>query len=348
MYGILFNGGTLTVNDGTYVSDSNFAIRVDAGNLTVNNGIIKGSSGVVFTNTYADTFNLNGGRIIGTKVYGVSIKGTFNIGASGSNEGPSIYGYEYAVNRYNSGSSSGGITFNSGSLYAGGNGTEYSNAYTGTVNAGRGVIVSDKGSYLYDGVTYTVKSYIIVPVASITSNGETTYYQTLQEAINALTTTSKTINLLSNVTECVTIKSKTGVLDLGGFTLDCATSSTYTISISGTSTITIQNGTVKNSTSTYAVYSTSGGTLTISNNAIITGGSYGIYFYGGNVSVNSTSAIIHGIYKFSGNLVITGGSIIGSTHGVIASGGITKITGGTIVGSTHGVYVADNEVVLMG
>ena len=256
---------------GIEISSSGSAVHME-GSATLNvleNTILKGLRAI---SSYGDTVNIG--------VYDGN-----NVSA------PLIYG---GIKIYNSGDT---VNFYSGAIYG---------EIDGTLTPGTGgTIKKETVSETYDGITYTTKT--IVSYATSVAKIGSTEYETLQEAVNALdSTTSKTVTLLSDVNECITITKKVGILDLGGYTLSC---NGATITIDGDDSadgigMTIRNGTVSSSGS-YGIQLKQGSKLTLSANVTNTNSSgLGVGLDTSMLIVNSPSII---------NTVGTGISFVYST-----------------------------------
>lgn len=185
--------------------------------------------------------------------------------------------------------------------------------------------------------TYTItvkKAY-----ASNTVNGTTTYYETLQGAINASTT--GTVKLLDNVTENITINSSTSkTIDLNGKTI--------TGNVTNNGTTTISNGKIAGN-----VINNSG-TLTINNVIItgsvtnnsgtvsITGGSIGNGITNKGTLTTKNTNITGNVINNGGTMTIDGGKVTGS---VINNSGTVNLKNGEITGDVinKGTMTIENE-----
>ena len=205
-----------------------------------------------------------------------------------------------------------------------------------------------------DGEEITLYAQWAVPgkVARIGSS----YYDSLQDAISAVTTdnTETNIVLLQNTNEAITINENQNIVfDLQNYTVGgSGTAST----IKNYGTITISNGTITNSsTSTNALvdnYST--GTLYITGgNFISLGTKQSIYNEGGIASISGNpylSSKAKGTYdkveratvqnRLAGSITITGGTIVNSE-----GPGVSLNTGTVIIGTKDSI-VDNNSVVI--
>lgn len=155
-----------------------------------------------------------------------------------------------------------------------------------------------------------------------------TEYNTLQEAVNAVSTnnTETTIKLLNNTSEAITVNNGQNiVLDLQNYTISNSGDAKV---IDNSGRITICNGTLTSNNSTI-IDNESGGTLIVNGVTLTaTGIKQAIYNYGG------------GTVEISGDTYISSSATGTPTNVTLEratvqnlSGGIMRITGGTIVGS---------------
>ena len=159
-------------------------------------------------------------------------------------------------------------------------------------------------------------------------------YETLADAIR-LAANGKTITLLANVTEDVTI-AKNLTLDLDGKTLTNTNSGKATLTIAAGATVTVKNGTIVGGTSYYAIQNNGTATLT---DVTATAGNVGSSMIDNEGTLTITSGTYTGgmntvINKPNANLTISGGVFENSygednAHtGVIYNHGNVEITGG--------------------
>jgi hypothetical protein len=185
------------------------------------------------------------------------------------------------------------------------------------------------------------------------------YYKTLQEAVNSVDTTPKTITLLKNVKENVTIWTGNNItLDLNGYNITNSTKSSPTIFIYLDSMLTIEgSGTVDNTGSLKtAVYNNgtlilNGGTYTRSTadetNAYYTLVNHGRLTVSGNAAVSNSqhASLIQNGYTNSATdyvsnvgiskptLTVTGGTFTGGIYSIVNDQlGILAVSGGTFTG----------------
>ncbi len=184
----------------------------------------------------------------------------------------------------------------------------------------------------YDlGETYTENKSIVLyaqwtkAVAKITYNGVTTYYETLQNAINDAGTTLKTIELISSVTETVNIDSnKNVIIDLAGKQVN---SISTTITNNGTLQITdtVGNGCIQ---STLGSSIENNGSLEIKNGTI----------KGKINAIKNTT---------SGNVTVENGTVIGDANGINSNGSVI-VKGGVIESTTGEAIKAQAGSVTLG
>lgn len=162
--------------------------------------------------------------------------------------------------------------------------------------------------------------------ASTKAKINTTYYTTLANAISQSSTT-KTIQMINNTAECVTVPSNNNItLDLNGKNITCNTANTSAITNNGILTIT-DTSTGGSVTSTYYAINNTG-SLTLTSGTIRSTGNTAVYN-------NSTATNASGT-----SLYINGASVI-STNGVginNAQTGIVTIAEGSVKGTTSGIY----------
>ncbi len=187
------------------------------------------------------------------------------------------------------------------------------------------------------------------------------YYDTLQNAINAVPTnnTETTIILLKDYAENITInKNQNVVLNLNGKTL--SNDGNYNV-INNNGTLNLTNGTINCDADTNgAVNNNNGAVFTMNDGRIIsTGGRQALYNDGGNATVGGTAYLSATTNeraavenkKNSGTITITGGTIISTgSYGVKNAGTMTIGTqGGTpsrtspiLQGVDNGIYSTTN------
>ena len=180
-------------------------------------------------------------------------------------------------------------------------------------------------------------------------------YDTLQEAINAApNNTQTTIELLDDTSERISVnENKNLILDLGTSTL--SNSGDFRV-IDNDGTLTIINGTITSNANQGAINNNKG-LLTIGNTQIIaTGSRQAIYIYDGTVEITTgayltskTNGTPSGVTMergtvqclADGELIITGGTIIGEKQQAVSNDGTLTI--GTKDGN-----ITTSEPILMG
>jgi len=351
----------LEINGGIITSPLNqHAIYVyDKGYLKFNSGVIKGGITGIFVAS-GGKVDLLGGTVValskGTSSsngHAVYSSGTLNIGIDASN-GPSIYGYKYGVYRSN-----GKTTFNGGKLYGGVDANNaYTKAYYGSVTVSVDIESQTGISHAYDGVTYTVTSYSLC-FDDYAAKIEDTYYNSLQKAINDLdATVRKTIVLIKNVKESVTISGKVGVIDLNGYSITYNGNNTIIINSSSNIEFINSNDSVKgivDNTSAKSSLSITDSIVKIGENLVFKNSALSGNLFG-TIDVSKSTLNINGseIYndvavgiwvKESSTINMNSGLIISysySIRGYIGSNKIININGGTVV-STRGNAIYNDD-----
>ncbi len=177
-----------------------------------------------------------------------------------------------------------------------------------------------------------------------------TYYTTIQAAVNAAPTSTKTtIRVLQDITLTgdgyidITSSSNTGknlVLDLGGHKIDYLVGSSNTKNVIKTAaTIEIKNGTINSSAKAGAIDIVENGKLIMNSGTInATGERQAVYNEGGIVEIGGTA-------EFTSN---TSGTYGGSNRATVqSSSGSLTITGGTITNSAGAaVSFADGTLII--
>ena len=207
----------------------------------------------------------------------------------------------------------------------------------------------------------TVKS-CKVSVATAVAKVGNTYYSSITNAINAISTTG-TITVLQNRTEDLTIPAgKTIILNLNGKTLKGTgtlrvQSNKYDSTIINNGTLTIYNGTVTGND--WVIYNTNSSKLTVNSgtytasqfesicntgnstttikNGTFTGNNYGLINYGGTTTISGgtfTGKNYDGIRVDKGTTTITNGTFNGKNFGLYTNGGTTNVTNGTFNSNT--------------
>lgn len=185
------------------------------------------------------------------------------------------------------------------------------------------------------------------------------YYNTLQDAINAVPTNNSetTVELLANTSEVLTVnQNKNITFDLKNNTISNNGNSPV---IANDGTITITNGTITSSAQQGAINNNSTGVLVMSGGRIITTGNrQAIYNNGGTLRISgsaylsSTSnqrACVHNLN--GGTITIAGGTIISTgqngvenvgTLTIGTEGGGVSTTSPVIRGNTYGIKATNN------
>ncbi|MCD8018459.1 MAG: hypothetical protein LUF92_02405 [Clostridiales bacterium] len=136
---------------------------------------------------------------------------------------------------------------------------------------------------------------------------------------------------------------ETVTIDLSGYSITHGTNNTYDylIVVESGATLTIKDSNPGSNTIEGGVYAS--GTLTIESGTIApTSGNYGVYVYGGTVTVSGgTVSAYRAICGTSGTLNVSGGTVSGTQIGIMDASSLNvNISGGTITGSHSGVYVS--------
>ena len=182
--------------------------------------------------------------------------------------------------------------------------------------------------------------------ASVTINGNTTYYETLAEAATAAQTDTEaapaTLKLEQSIdlgTSCLTTTTGVFTFDLNGKTLSSSKDRDGTLAIEGgivTITDTVGGGTITNSTY-YGVAAFYGCTVTI-NGGTISGEIHGVYIENATVTING--GIITGTDTEEG-----AGVYINTWVGYTSS---VTINGGTITGAYCDLYDNMDSTIILG
>lgn len=304
------NTGTIIIDGASITGEKNWGVYNQSnGNITIYDGYIVGNvHGVGCATTSKGELNIYGGTIIGV-TYDAVVTGacTTTIGKDEGNvsiTSPVLQGERYGLD----------INSSNAKVYF------YDGIFKGkTLAANKDVTGKAEGyditesTEIIDGAEYKT-AYLKLSdtiVASSKINETTTYYSTVQEAIDAVgTKLGATVTLLKDeITEIVTIAAEQDiVLDTNGKTLtseDVTVTNNGTLSISG-------NGKII-STGSSAINNDTAKTLTIDEVTIESSASRGI---------NNTS---------NGTVNILGGYIKGQSFGIFDNDtGIINIQGGTI------------------
>ena len=192
-----------------------------------------------------------------------------------------------------------------------------------------------------------------------------TYYKTLQAAINSVTgSQATTIEVLNDVTENVTISSgKNIILDVGNYSLSRTATNTPVITNNGT--LTLINGTVKNTYSNstkpvienYGTFYMTGGRVTSNGGAacVNTQSNASTYISGGEIIATGTRQAAYnygnGLLEISGDAYLS--SAIKTTDKTRATiqnlaNGVLNIKGGTIIATGVQPAVFNEGVMTIG
>ena len=228
-------------------------------------------------------------------------------------------------------------------------------------------------SYKMPAKNVTLYAIFKKAVAKIETGTATTYYLTLQDAIDAAGTTKTTVTMIDDVSLPTTVGTVTSgeniVLDLNGHTIQTTGEDIYVIRNTGNLEIqdTLGGGKLTSTTSGIIYNSESGkcvlttGTIeageknAISNNTNATfemnGGTITSEAQGIN-SINTAKVIVKGgkietvqnaIYNAAGTVEIKGGTLTSGSYAVVRNNedtGIINISAGTLKGESYGVYNA--------
>ena len=355
--------GTLTIHKATISTTSSYAINVASGELMISS-TSENIDNVEITSSYSEATIYTKGTI---RMYGGSI---YNDGTHGS--AVKIDGGTLDISRGTIMSESGsGIYFSSGNIYIGTSlstadnlqiismnsssrsyyGIQFSTSASGTFNFnGKGFIgsaldVAHSFTSSISGVTYNIKGalenknisiggttiygrILCEPVAHIGS----IYYSTLAGGISALTSTSKTLVLDSDVTECVSASGKSGIIDLNGHTWSCTQAYETLLALTNSSSITItdnSSGSVGKMISTYNTIEVTSSTLNI---------------YKGIIQSTSTITSFYAIYGISSAKITIGNSSSTATNLQISANGHQTIN----VSSTSTLTVNNGTITKSG
>ena len=228
-------------------------------------------------------------------------------------------------------------------------------------------------SYKMPAKNVTLYAIFKKAVAKIETGTATTYYLTLQDAIDAAGTTKTTVTMIDDVSLPTTVGTvapgENIVLDLNGHTIQTTGEDIYVIRNTGNLEIqdTLGGGKLTSTTSGIIYNSESGkcvlttGTIeageknAISNNTNATfemnGGTITSEAQGIN-SINTAKVIVKGgkietvqnaIYNVAGTVEIKGGTLTSGSYAVVRNNedtGIINISAGTLKGESYGVYNA--------
>ena len=343
------NDGTLTIESGSYSGGLNVVKSEEDSTLTINGGKFElsyatnGYTGVVFA--YGNT-TITGGEFIQS----LTTTGRWNhpqVIATGMVEGhPSftkITGGTF-TNKYSDGSN----------IFRGvGKGTSDNFEVSGgTFNK------SVPSSYFADGLTCAKNSDGTYGIATAIAQIGTDRYTSLQTAINAVKKAGKTVQLLSDTTENITINaSKQITLDLNGHTLNGGTGNAKAAilnkgNVTITDTSADKTGTIKrddqgvaDETSYYVIKNI--GTMVIDQANVVNNSGYKKANSSG--SMVGSSLICNGDDDPQASLTINGGTFNQPNFLVVKNGtnGTLTVNGGTLT-SNHSAVQNWNKVQILG
>lgn len=362
-----------------------------SGTVIMNGGVIyQANAGI--NNEQTGPVEINGGTII-SNIYGViRNRGNSNVVINAGS-------FSATNGRVISNESTGIITINGGTFSAKGNDGIINLGSKGTLNLNGGKIINAASSTMYTPQNRTINlpENMYLKVTQVKSgdstvyvgeldtagyyeltlqNGIVTYYNTLQEAVNAVPTdaTFSKIKILTDCELSENINITTGKkvqLDLNGHTIKYYSTDKLAIAISN------------NSNQTFEVIDTSGDGLidvkaegynaTGINNA---GGGSKVRFISGKMQVTSVGKEAYGIYNFNGTdstvgaeaIRVEGGSIsakaeIGTNSavsgkaygiynylycGTCITGNDTMITATSALNESYGIYSPQNNILTIG
>ena len=343
------NDGTLTIESGSYSGGLNVVKSEEDSTLSINGGKFElsyatsGYTGVVFA--YGNT-TITGGEFIQS----LTTTGRWNhpqVIATGMVEGhPSftkITGGTF-TNKYSDGSN----------IFRGvGKGTSDNFEVSGgTFNK------SVPSSYFADGLTCAKNSDGTYGIATAIAQIGTDRYTSLQTAINAVKKAGKTVQLLSDTTENITINaSKQITLDLNGHTLNGGTGNAKAAilnkgNVTITDTSADKTGTIKrddqgvaDETSYYVIKNI--GTMVIDQANVVNNSGYKKANSSG--SMVGSSLICNGDDDPQASLTINGGTFNQPNFLVVKNGtnGTLTVNGGTLT-SNHSAVQNWNKVQILG
>ena len=228
-------------------------------------------------------------------------------------------------------------------------------------------------SYKMPAKNVTLYAIFKKAVAKIETGTATTYYLTLQDAIDAAGTTKTTVTMIDDVSLPTTVGTVASgeniVLDLNGHTIQTTGEDIYVIRNTGNLEIqdTLGGGKLTSTTSGIIYNSESGkcvltsGTIeTGEKNAIANNTNATFEMNGGTItseaqginSINTAKVIVKGgkietvqnaIYNAAGTVEIKGGTLTSGSYAVVRNNedtGIINISAGTLNGASYGVYNA--------
>lgn len=139
-----------------------------------------------------------------------------------------------------------------------------------------------------------------------------TYYASLANAVaDASTTNPDTIKLLKDTNESNIVLKKSGVLDLGGHTLNAGATNRWGLRVSNGIDVTIKNGTVKNAYSALSIWGSNDSNnptkVTVAEDVTFTESGYGIIFTGYSQENDFTGKTGYAVLNFNGTITTEDG-----------------------------------------
>ena len=343
------NYGTLTITSGTYTggldtvkNEPNAKLTISGGEFTLTKGTSKGFTGVVFN---YGALEISGGTFI-------------------QSDKSAPYGQAQVIHTDKSGSATPSTIITGGTFKNMCSNTvawtvRATNAAAGATKVSGGTFnkkVSD--SYCADGLTCAKNSDGTYGVVTAIAQVDTTRYTSLQDAINAVKKAGKTVQLLNDATENITINaSKQITLDLNGHTLNGGTGTAKAailnkgnVTITDTSadkTGTIKRGDqgIEGETSYYVIRNL--GTMVIDQANVMNNSGYKKANSSG--SMVGSSLICNGDDDPQASLTINGGTFTQPNFLVVKNGsnGTLTVNGGTLT-SNHSAVQNWNKAQILG
>ena len=343
------NYGTLTITSGTYTggldtvkNEPNAKLTISGGEFTLTKGTSKGFTGVVFN---YGALEISGGTFI-------------------QSDKSAPYGQAQVIHTDKSGSATPSTIITGGTFKNMCSNTvawtvRATNAAAGATKVSGGTFnkkVSD--SYCADGLTCAKNSDGTYGVVTAIAQVDTTRYTSLQDAINAVKKAGKTVQLLNDATENITINaSKQITLDLNGHTLNGGTGTAKAAilnkgNVTITDTSADKTGTIKRDdqgiegeASYYVIRNL--GTMVIDQANVMNNSGYKKANSSG--SMVGSSLICNGDDDPQASLTINGGTFTQPNFLVVKNGsnGTLTVNGGTLT-SNHSAVQNWNKAQILG
>ena len=344
------NYGTLTITSGTYTggldtvkNEPNAKLTISGGEFTLTKGTSKGFTGVVFN---YGALEISGGTFV-------------------QSDKSAPYGQAQVIHTDKSGSAAPSTVITGGTFknLCTSSTTAWTvratNAAAGATKVSGGTFnkkVSD--SYCADGLTCAKNSDGTYGVVTAIAQVDTTRYTSLQDAINAVKKAGKTVQLLNDATENITINaSKQITLDLNGHTLNGGTGTAKAAilnkgNVTITDTSADKTGTIKRDdqgiegeTSYYVIRNL--GTMVIDQANVMNNSGYKKANSSG--SMVGSSLICNGDDDPQASLTINGGTFTQPNFLVVKNGsnGTLTVNGGTLT-SNHSAVQNWNKAQILG